>query len=170
MLSIGIILFLLVWGIIFWINKITKKPTTQNKEKDTEKKAFWKLSWFKFQWNLKFGRLVIIILIIGFIFRMSTPYSEEKILQVGESYSFNSSWENVEISPQSGCVMVIFPNKKNFSVCVNTPIDIGNTGSGNYKITATENNQMIVISRIPSTIGKKFVFWINPKNYNLLFK
>jgi hypothetical protein len=184
MLSLGILL-LLLWGIIFWIKKITKTPVTQNQQgggnqntpqnqpgtqgggnqqNQNSNTARKKIP----LWNMVIGT-GIIVLVLGLLMRMNKPYSEEVILQSGKSYSFTSSWEDVQISPQYGCVNVIFPNQKQFSVCANTPIDVGNTGSGNHTITATENNQMIVVTRIPSTIGRKFIFWINPTNWNLLF-
>lgn len=184
MLSLGILL-LLLWGIIFWINKIIKKPTPQtgqgggnqntpqnqpgtqgagNQQNQNSNTAPKKIT----LWNMVIG-IGIIVLVLGLLMRMNKPYSEEVILQSGKSYSFTSSWEDVQISPQYGCVNVIFPNQKQFSVCANTPIDVGNTGSGNHTITATENNQMIVVTRIPSTISRKFIFWINPTNWNLLF-
>lgn len=185
MLSVGIILFLLIWAIIFWINKITKKPTNQNQqggdnqntttttttsgtgttnsvnnssETQTEKFSLWKF----------IKGPGIIILIIGFIIRMNIPYSETITVTKGQDYTFDVYNERIVINPQVHCVKVIYPDYAEYTFCPNVPINAGEHGVGLYHLQATSDSQFVIISKEPLSLWNKFKFWINPINFKFL--
>ncbi len=186
MLSIAIILFLILWGIIFWINKIIKKPTIQTvqgggNQNTTNTTAGTgttnpapaprpaRTPTNKFSlWNIIVG-LLIIVLLVGFIVRMNTSYSQKITLKKGQDYTFDVYNERVVINPQVHCVHVIYPDHAEYTFCPSIPVNAGEHGVGLYRLQATSDSQIVIISKKPLTFTNKLGFWIRPTNWNLLF-
>lgn len=123
-----------------------------------------KFSWWKFGIGLG-----IIILVLGFLIRINTPYSEKIILKKGSDYTFDVYNEMIVINPQVHCVEVIYPDYTEYTFCPNIPVDAGEHGVGLYRLQATSDSQFVIISKKPLSLWNKFKFWINPSHFKFLF-
>lgn len=185
--------FLLIIITIFTIVRIVKhlkvEPTTQNTQSGSNQNTTTnptggagttnptpnptptpvptqakKFSWWKFGIGL-----FIIILVIGFILRMNTSYSEKVIVNKGQDYTFDVYNERIVINPQVHCIHVIYPDYTEYTFCPNIPINAGEYGIGLYRLQATSDSQLVIISKEPLFISDKFKFWINPIHLKFLF-